>query len=139
MRKGLTLIELLVALALFGALSLALVGALLTAFRTNQASGLEARATALAKAYLERVPREANYDRETLSLPPLALPQGFQGEVAAGGRMGLGEALGFSPCPGECQVACGGRPCRFIAVRLTLRQGERAWEFFREWAPGGGP
>ncbi|RTI33958.1 prepilin-type N-terminal cleavage/methylation domain-containing protein, partial [Thermus scotoductus] len=69
MRKGFSLLELLVALAVFGFLSVAILGGLLGVFRVNRSAGLEARAVAVAKDYLERARREGTYSNPTLTLP----------------------------------------------------------------------
>jgi len=57
-RKGYSLVELLVALIVFSLLSSALLSELLGSLQANQLGGQEARALAVAKNYFERARRE---------------------------------------------------------------------------------
>jgi len=144
-RKGFSLLELLVALAVFGFLSVAILGGLLGVFRVNRSAGLEARAVAVAKDYLERARREGTYSNPTLTLPSFSQTAGFSVDLQAAGRLDPGQPLSFAPCSGNptsgytCTVTClqGTSPasCRLVAVKLTLSGGGKAYTFYREWAP----
>ncbi|WP_117236680.1 prepilin-type N-terminal cleavage/methylation domain-containing protein [Thermus sediminis] len=138
MKKGFSLLELLVALAVFGLLSAAILGGLLGVFQVNRGASLEARAVVVAKDYLERARRESTYNN-ALRLPPLGQTAGFSVALAAAGRLDPTQPLSFAPCAGDpssgytCTVACSPGPCRLVAVRLTLEGGGRTYTFYREW------
>ena len=145
MKKGFSLVELLVALAIFGLLSAAILSGLLGVFRVNRSAGLETRAVVVAKDYLERARRESTYNGTTLTLPALGQTGGFSVTVRAAGRMDPGAPLAFTTCSGNpstgysCAVSCqqGTSPtaCRLVAVELTLQGGGKTYTFYREWAP----
>lgn len=145
MRKGFSLVELLVALAIFGLLSAAILSGLLGVFQVNRGASLEARAVVVAKDYLERARREGAYDGTTLTLPALSQMGGFSVTVRAAGRMDPGGSLAFTSCSGSptagysCAVSCSQgtstTACRLVAVELTLAGGGKTYTFYREWAP----
>jgi len=144
-RKGFSLVELLVAFAVFGLVSSALLSGLLSIFRANQLGGQEARALAVAKNYFERARREGRYDGATLSLPALGDPRGFTVAVRAGGRLDPQDQVSMTPCSGSpgtgytCALSCQrtGRPtaCTLVAVEVRLSAGGKDYLFLREWVP----
>lgn len=141
MKRGLTLVELLVALAILGVATSFIASSLVGLFRTQSRASLEARAAGIAKAYLERLPLEASYNKttRTLTLPALNAG-GFTASVKVAGRL-AGESQTFTNCiPGSsCALSCtqGNNTvaCRLVAVELTLTQSGRSFVFYREWAP----
>ncbi len=141
MRKGFSLVEILVALALFGLLSGFALHALLGSFRIHQSSRLEGTAALVAKAYLERALAEARYEPSTglLTLPALQA-EGFAARLEAGGRSSTQETPSLSPCQAgqtgfTCSATCNGGGCRLILVRLTLSDRGRSFTFQREFQP----
>lgn len=116
MKRGFSLIEILVALALFGLLSALTFSSLLGLFRTNRLSNLEAEAALVAKGYLEQAVRNATYSpaNGTLQLPSLNDSRGFQVSLAAGGRL-PGNDVSLSSCTQNPR----GGPARFPARRTA--------------------
>jgi prepilin-type N-terminal cleavage/methylation domain-containing protein len=145
MRKGYSLVELLVALAVFGLVSSALLSGLLGTLQANQLGGQEARALAVAKNYFERARRESRYDGATLSLPAVGDPRGFAVAVRAGGRLDPRDQVSMAPCSGSpgagytCALSCqrAGTPtaCALVAVEVRLSASGKDYLFLREWAP----
>ena len=144
-KRGFSLIEILVALALFGLLSALTFSSLLGLFRTNRLSNLEAEAALVAKGYLEQAVRNATYSpaNGTLQLPSLNVSRGFQVSLAAGGRL-PGNDVSLSSCTQNpsgwsCTVSCQKNgtsvPCPLVTVQLTLTRGGRTQVFYREWSP----
>jgi prepilin-type N-terminal cleavage/methylation domain-containing protein len=144
-RKGYSLIELLVALAVFGLVSSVLLSGLLGTLRANQLGGQEARALTVAKSYFERARREGRYDGATLALPALGDPRGFAVAVRAGGRLTPQDQASMTPCSGSpgtgytCALSCqrAGQPtaCALVAVEVRLSASGKDYLFLREWAP----
>ena len=143
MRKGFSLVELLVALAIFGLLAAAILSGLLGVFRVNRSANTEARAVVVAKDYLERARREATYSGTTLSLPRFTQTGGFSVAVRAGGRLTPSESVSLAACAREngnkyrCEVPClqNQPPCSLFTVELTLEGNGRTYTFYREWRP----
>jgi prepilin-type N-terminal cleavage/methylation domain-containing protein len=144
-RKGYSLIELLVALAVFGLVSSALLSGFLGVFRANQLGGQEARALAVAKNYFERAQRESSYNGTTLTLPALGDPRGFAVAVQAGGRLDPQDQVAMTSCsesPGTgytCTLSCrrAGSPtaCALVTVEVRLSANGKDYIFLREWVP----
>lgn len=145
MKKGFTLLELLLALLVFGLVSSALLSGLLGVYRANRLGGQEARALAVAKDYLERVRQESAYSGATLSLPALGDPRGFAVAVRAGGRLAPQDPVALAPCSGSpqtgyaCSVSClragSPTPCALVAVELRLSADGRSYLFLQERVP----
>jgi prepilin-type N-terminal cleavage/methylation domain-containing protein len=140
-RQGLTLVELLVALAVLGLATSLMVGSIVGLFRIQGRASLEAQAAGVAKAYLERLPLEASYDRtnRTLTLPTLN-SGGFTArtrvaERLAGGAQTFTVCTPGSPCPVSCTLNGSPVACPLVAVELTLTKGSRTFTFYREWTP----
>jgi prepilin-type N-terminal cleavage/methylation domain-containing protein len=100
-KKGFSLVELLVALAIFGLLTAAILSGLLGTFRVNRSAGTEARAVVVAKDYLERARREGTYSGTTLSLPSFTQTGGFNVAVRAGGRLTPSQPVSLRELHGE--------------------------------------
>ncbi|APD08701.1 MULTISPECIES: type IV pilus modification PilV family protein [Thermus] len=140
MKKGFSLLEILVALAIFGLLSGLVLSSLLGLFRINRSGNLEARAVVVAKDFLERAVKEGTYANNTLTLPKPSQTGGFTWQVAAAGRPNVNQSLSFQTCAATtsaytCNVSCSGSACALVAVRLTLTAGGKSYVFYREWAP----
>jgi len=144
MKRGFTLVELLVALAILGLVSALALSSLLSLFGVNRKTALEAQATLVAKDFFERAVRESTYTSSggsyVLSVPAPTQRAGFAFRLRAGGRMGPNGSLTLTPCAQSgnrllCSVACGGGACRFVALELTLEGGGRTYAFYREWQP----
>lgn len=145
MRKGFSIIEILVALAVFGLISSALLTGLLGTLQVNKKGALEARALTVAKGYLEKARWETAYSGSTLALPAVGDPQGFTLQVSGGGRSDPAAPLTLSPCSGApgvgytCSASClkNGTPqrCPLVAVEVRLSAGGRSFVFDKEWAP----
>lgn len=148
MKKGFSLVEILVALAIFGLLSGIVLSSLLGLFRVNQSAGLEARAMVVAKDFLERAVKESSYTASgtsyVLNVPKPAQTQGFSVSLKAAGRMDTSAALTFSSCTGAgstytCTVTCNQNntpvACRLVALEVQLKDRGRTFTFYREWAP----
>ena len=148
MKKGFSLVELLVALAVFGLLAAAILSGLLGIFRVNRSAGAEARAVVVAKDYLERARREGTYSGTTLPtlrLPPFTRTGGFNVAVRAGGRLTPSQPVSLTNCTGSpttgytCSVSCAQGAftvaCSLLAVELTLEGSGRTYTFYREWRP----
>jgi prepilin-type N-terminal cleavage/methylation domain-containing protein len=144
-RKGYSLIELLVALAVFSLVSSALLLGLLGTLQANRLGGQEARALAVAKNYFEQARRESRYDGRALTLPALGDPRGFAVAVRAGGRLDPQGQVSMTPCSGSpgtgytCALSCqrAGQPtaCALVAVEVRLSASGKDYLFLREWAP----
>ena len=145
MKKGFSLVELLVALAVFGLLAAAILSGLLGIFRVNRSAGAEARAVVVAKDYLERARRAGTYSGTTLRLPPFTQTGGFKVKVRAGGRLTPSQPVSLRDCTGSpttgytCSVGCAQGAstvaCSLLAVELTLEGSGRTYTFYREWRP----
>ncbi|WP_448377790.1 PulJ/GspJ family protein [Fervidobacterium sp.] len=145
MKKGFSLVELLVALAIFGLLAAAILSGLLGVFRVNRSASAEARAVVVAKDYLERARREAGYSGSALTLPGFTQTGGFNVTVRAGGRANPSEPASLTPCEENpttgytCSVSCAqggsGGVCSLFLVELTLEKGGKTYTFYREWRP----
>jgi len=153
MKKGFSLVEILVALAIFGLLSGIVLSSLLGLFRANRATGSEARAVVVAKNYLEQAVKEATYTASgssyTLSLPAATQTAGFQVKVEAGGRLPTDTSVTLTLCSLSnntytCTVNCiqiqsDGTTitvkCPLVIVRLTLSGSGKTYTFYREWTP----
>ena len=147
MKRGFSLVELLVALAVFGLLAAAILSGLLGIFRVNRSAGAEARAVVVAKDYLERARREGTYSGTTLtlSLPSFTQTGGFNVAVRAGGRLTPFQSVNLANCTGNptsgytCSVGCAQGAstvaCSLLAVELTLQGSGRTYTFYREWRP----
>jgi len=144
-KKGFSLVELLVALAIFGLLAAAILSGLLGIFRVNRSAGAEARAVVVAKDYLERARREGTYSGTTLRLPSFTQTGGFEVKVRAGGRLTPSQPVSLEDCTGNpttgytCSVSCAQGAstvaCSLLAVELTLEGSGRTYTFYREWRP----
>jgi prepilin-type N-terminal cleavage/methylation domain-containing protein len=144
-KKGFSLVELLVALAIFGLLAAAILSGLLGIFRVNRSAGAEARAVVVAKDYLERARKKGDYSGPTLSLPPFTQTGGFKVAVRAGGRLTPSQSASLEDCTGDpttgytCSVSCAQGAstvaCSLLAVELTLQGSGRTYTFYREWRP----
>jgi len=144
-KKGFSLVELLVALAIFGLLAAAILSGLLGIFRVNRSAGTEARAVVVAKDYLERARREGTYSGTTLRLPSFTQTGGFKVAVRAGGRLSPSQSVSLTNCTGSpttgytCSVSCAQGAstvaCSLLAVELTLEGSGRTYTFYREWRP----
>lgn len=153
MKKGFSLVEILVALAIFGLLSGIVLSSLLGLFRANRATGSEARAVVVAKNYLEQAVKETTYTASgssyILSLPAATQTAGFQVNVEAGGRLPTDTSVTLTPCSLSnntytCTVNCiqtqsNGTTitvkCPLVIVRLTLSGSGKTYTFYREWTP----
>lgn len=148
MKKGFSLIEILVALAIFGLLSGLVLSSLLGLFRTNRAASNEARAVTVAKNYLEIATRQATYSASgnsyLLTLPAPTQTAGFQVTLEAGGRLASSRTAPLSSCTlannsYTCSVSCSKNgstvKCGLVTVKLTLSSGSKSYTFYREWAP----
>jgi prepilin-type N-terminal cleavage/methylation domain-containing protein len=144
-KKGFSLVELLVALAIFGLLAAAILSGLLGIFRVNRSAGTEARAVVVAKDYLERARRAGTYSGTTLRLPSFTQTGGFKVKVRAGGRLTPSQPVSLTNCTGNpttgytCSVSCAQGAstvaCSLLAVELTLEGSGRTYTFYREWRP----
>jgi prepilin-type N-terminal cleavage/methylation domain-containing protein len=144
-KKGFSLVELLVALAIFGLLAAAILSGLLGIFRVNRSAGAEARAVVVAKDYLERARRAGTYSGTTLRLPSFTQTGGFNVAVRAGGRLTPSQPVSLEDCTGDpttgytCSVGCAQgastAACSLLAVELTLEGSGRTYTFYREWRP----
>jgi prepilin-type N-terminal cleavage/methylation domain-containing protein len=144
-KKGFSLVELLVALAIFGLLAAAILSGLLGIFRVHRSAGAEARAVVVAKDYLERARRAGTYSGTTLSLPSFTQTGGFNVAVRAGGRLTPSQSVNLDNCTGNptsgytCSVGCADGAstvaCSLLAVELTLEGSGRTYTFYREWRP----
>lgn len=148
MRKGFSLIEILVALAIFGILSGLVLNSLLGLFRVNRATSSEARAVTVAKNYLEMATKEATYTASgnsyVLSLPAPTQAAGFEVKLAAGGRLPGSDSVALTECTlgtsaYSCTVNCTQNgatvKCSLVTIKLTLTGGGKAYNFYREWTP----
>ncbi len=148
MKKGFSLIEILVALAIFGLLSGIVLSSLLGLFRINRSAALEAQAVVVAKDFFERAVKESSYTpsgtSHVLSVPKPAQTQGFTLSLRAGGRMDPAASLTFAACSAgsqtfTCNVSCSQNAtpvaCRLVALEVQLAARGKAFTFYREWAP----
>lgn len=143
MRKGFSLVEILVALAVFGLVSGVVLSSLLGLFRINRSASLEGQAAVVAKDLMERAVRESTYSANTLRVPLPSQTQGFSVALEAAGRMAPSGSLSFGTCSRDntgfsCTVACNqgnSTPCRLVALKLTLTGSGKSYAFYREWAP----
>lgn len=148
MKKGFSLIEILVALAIFGLLSGLVLSSLLGLFRTNRAASNEAGAVTVAKNYLEIAIKEAAYvlsgNYYILTLPAPTQTAGFQTNLEAGGRLPNSTSVTLNPCSlanytYTCAVSCMQNqttvPCPLVTLKLTLSTAGKTYTFYREWTP----
>ncbi|WP_243027176.1 PulJ/GspJ family protein [Thermus albus] len=148
MKKGFSLVEILVAVAIFGLISGLVLSSFLGIFRVNRATSAEGRAVTVAKDFFERATRNAVYSASgnayVLTVPAPSQTAGFAVTLEAGGRFPKDSSITLSPCTQvdstfTCTVNCtqGNQTvrCTLVTLKLTLSGGNKAYTFFREWSP----